>query len=174
MRTLRTAGLFLIMTLLCLTWMGCKAEEPTQWEPIRGSARVESSAFPSELPETTVSSGATDVRFTEEQRTEVVTDEQISCSSSDQVADLESGPEETENLAESLERSLPESVAEGIEESTAGEPQITFIANTNTKKFHNPDCSSVSDMKESNKLYFTGTREELIEQGYQPCKRCKP
>ena len=54
------------------------------------------------------------------------------------------------------------------------EPKVTYVANTNTKKFHIPGCSSVTDMKESNKWYFTGTREELIEQGYEPCKRCKP
>ncbi len=49
-----------------------------------------------------------------------------------------------------------------------------YIANTNTKKFHYPDCESVSDMKEKNKMYFNGSREELIDQGYQPCKRCNP
>ena len=54
------------------------------------------------------------------------------------------------------------------------EPKVTYVANTNTKKFHIPGCSSVTDMKESNKWNFTGTREELIEQGYEPCKRCKP
>ncbi len=59
-------------------------------------------------------------------------------------------------------------------ETEATEPEVTYIANTNTKKFHYPSCSSVTDMKESNKWYFTGTREELIAQGYAPCKRCKP
>ena len=59
-------------------------------------------------------------------------------------------------------------------ETATGEPTVNYIANTKTKKFHYPDCSSVSDMKESNKWYFTGTRDELIEQGYQPCKRCNP
>ena len=45
--------------------------------------------------------------------------------------------------------------------------------NKNTKKLHLPDCASVSDMKESNKVEFT-SREEAIEQGYKPCKRCNP
>nr|MCR5157342.1 hypothetical protein [Butyrivibrio sp.] len=48
------------------------------------------------------------------------------------------------------------------------------IANKNTKKFHYPSCSSVSDMKEKNKWYFEGSRDELIEKGYKPCKRCNP
>ena len=50
----------------------------------------------------------------------------------------------------------------------------TYILNTNTKKFHYPDCSSVGDMKETNKKEFNGTRDEVIAQGYIPCKRCKP
>ncbi len=52
--------------------------------------------------------------------------------------------------------------------------EADYIANKNSKKFHYPSCESVSDMKEKNKLYFQGTRDELIEQGYEPCKRCNP
>ncbi len=49
-----------------------------------------------------------------------------------------------------------------------------YILNTNTKKFHYPSCSSVKRMKESNKKEFTGSRDELIAQGYDPCKKCNP
>ena len=49
-----------------------------------------------------------------------------------------------------------------------------YILNTNTHKFHYPDCSSVKSMKESNKEYFTGSREEIINRGYDPCGRCNP
>lgn len=52
--------------------------------------------------------------------------------------------------------------------------KVNYILNTNTKKFHYPDCSSVNDMKEKNKEAFTGSREEVIEMGYSPCGRCKP
>ena len=55
------------------------------------------------------------------------------------------------------------------------EPQgNTYILNTNTKKFHYPSCSSVKQMKESNKQVYTGSREDIISQGYDPCKRCNP
>lgn len=64
-------------------------------------------------------------------------------------------------------------VTEEISES-AESPACNYVANKNTKKFHYPSCSSVSDMKESNKLYYEGTRDELINQGYEPCKRCNP
>lgn len=49
-----------------------------------------------------------------------------------------------------------------------------YILNTNTGKFHNPDCSSVENMDEKYKEIFNGTREELIKKGYEPCKRCEP
>lgn len=81
-----------------------------------------------------------------------------------------SEPEKTE----ALNRGVPNSSAGETEAAEETEPTVNYIANTNTKKFHYPSCSSVSDMKEENMWYFTGTRDELIEQGYVPCKRCKP
>lgn len=50
----------------------------------------------------------------------------------------------------------------------------TYILNTNTHKFHYPSCSSVSQMSEKNKQSFTGTRDEVIAMGYDPCGRCNP
>lgn len=49
-----------------------------------------------------------------------------------------------------------------------------YVLNTNTHKFHKSSCSSVSQMKESNTEYFSGTRDEVISKGYEPCKRCNP
>ncbi len=54
------------------------------------------------------------------------------------------------------------------------EEERSYVANLNSKRFHYPECSSVADMRESNKYYFYGTRSELIESGYQPCGRCNP
>lgn len=53
-------------------------------------------------------------------------------------------------------------------------PAADYVLNVRSRKFHKPDCQSVSDMKEANKQYFTGERGELIEQGYSPCGRCTP
>ncbi|MDO4556140.1 MAG: DNA/RNA non-specific endonuclease, partial [Lachnospiraceae bacterium] len=50
----------------------------------------------------------------------------------------------------------------------------TYIINTNSGKFHYPDCRGVKQMKEENKQEFTGIREALIEQGYDPCGMCNP
>lgn len=57
------------------------------------------------------------------------------------------------------------------EENTA---EQTYILNTNSHKFHYPSCASVRDSKAKNRQTFFGSREELIEQGYTPCKRCNP
>lgn len=55
------------------------------------------------------------------------------------------------------------------------EPQeTTYILNTNTKKFHYPNCFSADQMKQKNKQEYTGNREDVILQGYDPCKRCNP
>lgn len=51
---------------------------------------------------------------------------------------------------------------------------IGYIINLNTGKFHYSDCSSVNQMAEHNKKEFTGDRDDLILQGYEPCKRCNP
>lgn len=50
----------------------------------------------------------------------------------------------------------------------------TYVLNTNTHKFHDPDCSSVSQMKEKNKRIVTESRDQIIADGYDPCGRCHP
>ena len=57
---------------------------------------------------------------------------------------------------------------------TPGETGTEYVLNTNTKKFHYPSCSSVKKMSEKNKAYHTGTREEVIAMGYDPCGNCHP
>lgn len=52
--------------------------------------------------------------------------------------------------------------------------QADYILNTNTKKFHYPSCSSVGQMKASNREEFIGSRDEVLARGYEPCGRCKP
>ena len=52
--------------------------------------------------------------------------------------------------------------------------ETTYILNTNGKKFHYPTCSSVDQISEGNRQEYTGSRDDLIAQGYEPCKRCNP
>lgn len=50
----------------------------------------------------------------------------------------------------------------------------SYVLNTNTRKFHRPDCKSVSKIKPKNRQDVTMSRDEIIAQGYQPCKICNP
>lgn len=59
-----------------------------------------------------------------------------------------------------------ETVTQGTEQA--------YVLNTNTKKFHYPDCRSATEMKAKNRQDVTASREQLIEQGYSSCARCKP
>ncbi len=49
-----------------------------------------------------------------------------------------------------------------------------YVLNLNTHKFHMLDCVSVKGMSETNKGTYTGNRDDLIDQGYEPCGKCKP
>lgn len=61
------------------------------------------------------------------------------------------------------------------EEPAVEEPvSMDYIGNKNTKKFHYPSCGSVKKMKESNKYYYSGTRDAIVSQGYEPCGNCHP
>ncbi len=56
----------------------------------------------------------------------------------------------------------------------AEEETETFILNTSKHTFHLPTCSSVKQMSDKNKQEYTGTRLDLLEEGYSPCGSCKP
>lgn len=49
-----------------------------------------------------------------------------------------------------------------------------YVLNTNTRKFHYPNCDSADRIKPKNRKEYNGAREEVIAMGYEPCKRCNP
>ena len=55
-----------------------------------------------------------------------------------------------------------------------GATETTYVLNTRSRKFHLPDCDSVEDIHEHNREEYTGTRDELIARGYEPCGGCHP
>lgn len=57
--------------------------------------------------------------------------------------------------------------------SAAGNVQDYWV-NTNTGKFHYPSCASAKKIKDTNLWIYNGSRDELISQGYVPCKNCNP
>lgn len=62
----------------------------------------------------------------------------------------------------------------GATDSDKGKGTAEYVLNTNSKKFHRPDCSSVGQMSAKNREDVEDARESLIAKGYDPCKRCNP
>ncbi|MEG1292552.1 MAG: ComEC/Rec2 family competence protein, partial [Lachnospiraceae bacterium] len=67
-----------------------------------------------------------------------------------------------------------EKETQGIQETQDIQNIGNYVLNQNTMKFHNPDCSSVTQMKEKNRVFSNETKEKLLEEGYEPCGRCNP
>lgn len=61
-----------------------------------------------------------------------------------------------------------------LDQASDSSAEKAYVLNTNTHKFHDPDCSSVSQMKEKNKRIVTESRDQIIAEGYDPCGRCHP
>lgn len=192
MKSLRRLVLLLTLLLLAGALIGCAAEKPTNWVPVRGAAGTDAApqttAGERAIPQTQAATASTTQPETAalptvetEAEAPVATEAEApaptdTAQKPDTTTDTPappSTPADTPAPPDASERAVP--APETEPDTTAEqEPEVRYIANTNTKKFHEPTCSSVKDMKEENKWYFTGTRDELIEQGYQPCKRCDP
>lgn len=71
-------------------------------------------------------------------------------------------------------QSVTNAAVAGTVPETTGDENYKYVKNTNTLRFHLPQCDSVKDMKEKNKEYSNQTREEIIAEGYKPCDRCRP
>jgi hypothetical protein len=51
---------------------------------------------------------------------------------------------------------------------------VTYVLNNNTMRFHRTDCKGARTIRDYNREWFYGTREEAIEAGYIPCGMCEP
>lgn len=52
--------------------------------------------------------------------------------------------------------------------------QNSYVLNTSTMKFHHLSCRDVSKISPQNYGEYTGTRDDIISQGYSPCGHCNP
>lgn len=178
MRSFKALAILLALLMMAAVLTGC--ENPTESPSIPSETVLVS--LPTERQVTTEdqiqpvprSTEHTEITAAETQfPTIAVASESVVATTAEPIS--EASTDGTEEAAEEIgERTLPSRGEKSVPETTEGKTQANFIANKNTKKFHSPNCSSVKDMKEENKLAFSGTREELIQQGYQPCKRCNP
>ena len=59
-------------------------------------------------------------------------------------------------------------------EEDGGVLEVTYVLNTNSMRFHRPDCPSVEEMKPQNREETGESRQELLDRGYTPCGQCDP
>ena len=69
-------------------------------------------------------------------------------------------------LAEALDK------LSAITDAKADGTGTSYILNVKSMKFHYPACSGVKDIKLS--INYSGTREDVVAYGFEPCGRCKP
>ncbi len=62
----------------------------------------------------------------------------------------------------------------GNADGAAGASASSYVLNTNSHKFHRPGCSSVDTISPKNRKDVNESREQIISEGYAPCKRCNP
>jgi len=75
----------------------------------------------------------------------------------------------------SIDYATGESRLAGEEGMVAGSGDTaSYVLNTNSKKFHKPDCSNAASISAGNREDYTGDRSALLDDGYSPCGQCKP
>ena len=77
--------------------------------------------------------------------------------------------------AEAVPSAVPTSSEVVVDATAAADAAARdYVVNTNTNKFHAPDCPSVSQMSDRNRQDVHTTRDDLISQGFEPCGSCQP
>lgn len=68
-----------------------------------------------------------------------------------------------------------EGVGKGTSPAAEGEaPEMTYVLNTSSMKFHLPDCAGAARIAPQNRRETTASRQALLDQGYTPCGSCGP
>lgn len=65
-------------------------------------------------------------------------------------------------------------ISETISTTGTNSGTLQYVINENSKKFHYPNCDAVKKINAENKLVLVGSKEQLLSQGYSPCKICEP
>ena len=62
----------------------------------------------------------------------------------------------------------------GLLRSSDDAAQEDYVLNVSSHKFHYPWCGAVGEIKEKNRWEYRGTRDSVLDMGYEPCKSCNP
>ena len=79
-------------------------------------------------------------------------------------------PAETEPEATEPAETTPPATEPPADETEG----MDYVLNTNSMKFHDPNCEWAQKINDRNRADYTGSREDLIAQGYSPCGGCNP
>ena len=74
----------------------------------------------------------------------------------------------------SAEENSVSGMADGSVYAAADENAPVYILNTNSGKFHRPDCDAAQEIAWRNRIEWIRGREDLCELGYSPCGSCRP
>lgn len=146
-----TAGIFLVCGLLAFTTAGSHTSS---------SQESDSTATTTTTAVTTTTAAETTTTTTKATTTTTTT----------------TTTEATTTAAETT-TAATEPPAPAQEETPAEQPAanvFTYVINTGSGIFHYPSCSSAKRISDANRSEYTGTRDDLIAQGYSPCGNCDP
>lgn len=182
MRSTKALAAILFLLSFCLCFFGCteyfdeesgiydetyippfvSTAEITETET---TANISTDETTEALPETEEST------TTDTEKITIVDTEEITISETEPVTTAEA-KDDSETVPTSEESEITD-ITEKDSEKPDEEKQ-EYLLNTNTKKFHLLTCKSGQKTKEENRAYHKGTRDEIIAQGYSPCKNCNP
>ena len=146
-----TAGIFLVCGLLAFTTAG-------------------SHTTSSQEPDSTATTTTTAVTTTTAAETTTTTTKATTTTTTTTTTEATTTAAETTTAA-------TEPPAPAQEETPAEQPAanvFTYVINTGSGIFHYPSCSSAKRISDANRSEYTGTRYDLIAQGYSPCGNCDP
>lgn len=146
-----TAGIFLVCGLLAFTTAG-------------------SHTTSSQKKDSTVTTTTTAVTTTTAAETTTTTTKATTTTTTTTTTEATTTAAETTTAA-------TEPPAPAQEETPAEQPAanvFTYVINTGSGIFHYPSCSSAKRISDANRSEYTGTRDDLIAQGYSPCGNCDP
>ena len=144
--------------ILCFSLLGCISSD-------NGPTVIVTGKVVEQIPTETL-------QVAEQETTETATE--ITDQETGEPAAEETTAETTVEIIEETTEETTEEITEETTEEAAADNGRDYILNTNTKKFHYPNCKSAAKIKESNRKEYHGTREELIAMGYDPCGNCHP
>lgn len=155
-----TAGIFLVCGLLAFTTAGSHTS----------SQKPDSTDTTTTTAVTTTTAAETTTTTTKATTTATTTTEATTTAAETTTAATEPPTE----AATEAPTDPPAPVQEEAPAEQPAENTRTYVINTNTGKFHYPSCSSAKRISDANRSEYTGTRDDLIAQGYAPCEKCNP